>query len=48
MKRKKPRKYQKKLSLYPMTFEQVVDKVLAFKPKREKKSNISAVPLKVE
>ncbi len=29
---KKRKKYQKKLSLYPMTFEQVVDTVLNYKP----------------
>jgi hypothetical protein len=27
---KRPKTYQKKLSLYPMTFEEVVDKVLKF------------------
>lgn len=30
-KRKRPKTYQKKLSLYPMTFEQAVDRVLKIK-----------------
>jgi hypothetical protein len=34
-KKKRPRKYQKPLSLYPMTFGQVVDTVLKYKPKRK-------------
>jgi len=33
----KPRKYQKKLSLYPKTFQQVVDTVLKYKPKKTSK-----------
>lgn len=32
MKRKKPKKYQKKLSLWPMTLEEIEDKVLKYKP----------------
>ena len=36
-KKKRPKTYQKKLSLYPMTFEQVVDNVLKFKPKSKQK-----------
>jgi hypothetical protein len=35
-KKKRPKKYQKKLALYPMTFEQAVDKVLKFKPEKKK------------
>jgi hypothetical protein len=31
--KKKPKTYQKKLSLYPLTLEQVVDTVLKYKPK---------------
>jgi len=34
-KRPKPRHYQKKLSLYPMTFEQAVDTVLKYRPKKK-------------
>jgi hypothetical protein len=30
--KKRPKKYQKPLSLYPMTLEQVVDKALRIKP----------------
>jgi hypothetical protein len=30
-----PKPYQKKLSLYPMSFEQVVDAVLRYKPKKK-------------
>jgi hypothetical protein len=32
---KKPRKYQKKLSLYGMKFDQVVAAVLKYKPKKK-------------
>jgi hypothetical protein len=32
---KRPRTYQKKLSLHPMTFEQAVDAVLKFKPAKK-------------
>jgi hypothetical protein len=35
--KRKPRKYQSKLTLYPMTFEQVVDRVLAYRPPKKKK-----------
>jgi hypothetical protein len=38
MKQQKPRKYQSKLILHHMTFEQVIDRVLAFKPKKDKKN----------
>lgn len=34
--KRKPRKYQSKLTLYPLTFEQVVDTVLAYKPKKQR------------
>jgi hypothetical protein len=34
----KPRTYQKKLSLHPMSFEQVMDTVLKYKPKSKKKT----------
>ena len=34
--KKKPKKYQGKLSLYPMTLEQVVDEVLKYRIKRQK------------
>jgi hypothetical protein len=33
----KPRTYQKKLSLHPMSFEEVVDTVLKYNPKSKKK-----------
>lgn len=36
--KRKPRKYQSKLTLYPMTFEQVVDTVLRYKPPKNKKT----------
>jgi hypothetical protein len=32
--KKRPRKYQKKLTLYGMEFEKVVDAVLKYKPKK--------------
>jgi hypothetical protein len=35
--KRKPRKYQNKLTLYPMTFDEVVSKVLAYKPSKKKK-----------
>lgn len=35
----KPRTYQKKLSLHPMSFEQVVDTVLKYKPKSKKRTS---------
>jgi hypothetical protein len=35
--KQKPRKYQKRLTLYPMTFEQVVSEVLSYKPLKKKK-----------
>ena len=35
--KRKARKYQGKLTLYPMTFEKVVDTILAYKPKQKKK-----------
>jgi len=34
--KRKPRKYQSKLTFYPMTFEQVVDRVLKYKPPKQK------------
>jgi hypothetical protein len=34
---KRPKKYQEKLSRSRMTFEQVLDTVLTYKPKRKKK-----------
>jgi hypothetical protein len=34
--KRKPRKYQSKLTLYPMTFEQIVNTVLVYKPKKTK------------
>jgi len=37
----KHRKYQKKLSLYPKTFQQVVDTVLKYKPKKTVKKRKS-------
>jgi len=32
----RPKQYQKKLTLYPMSFEEVIDKVLKYKPKKKK------------
>ena len=34
--KRKPRKYQSKLTLYPMTFEQVVDAVLKHRPQKKR------------
>ena len=38
-KSKRPKTYQKPLLLNHMTFEQLVDKVLAYKPTRQKKKH---------
>jgi hypothetical protein len=39
--KRKPRKYQSKLTLHPLTFEHVVDIVLEFRPpKKTKKTKI--------
>jgi hypothetical protein len=35
--KRKPRKYQSKLTLHPMTFEHVVDTVLKYRPTKNKK-----------
>jgi hypothetical protein len=39
VKKNRPKKYQEKLSLTHLTFEQAIDKVLAYKPARKKKKN---------
>ncbi len=36
--KRQPKKYQSKLTLYPMTFEQVVDTVLKYRPLKKKKT----------
>jgi len=38
--KRKPRKYQAKLTIYPMTFEQAIDTVLKYKmPEKKKKKS---------
>jgi hypothetical protein len=47
--KRKPRKYQNKLILYPTTFEQVADRVLAYRPpkrNRRKKKVTKKIVLK--
>jgi hypothetical protein len=45
--KRKPRKYRNKLTLYPMTFEQVVSRVLAYKPpkKNKRKKKVTKKPV---
>jgi hypothetical protein len=43
MKTKRPKVYQERLSLNHMRFEQVVDRVLAYNPKKAKKTKKSKV-----
>jgi hypothetical protein len=33
----KPKKYRSKLTLHPMSFEQVVDTILKYRPTKQKK-----------
>ncbi len=41
--KRKPRKYQSKLTLHPMTFEKMVDTVLKYRPLKKKKKARKAV-----